>query len=145
MSSWLPSRVLQTCIPMRATQPLSHLPSQYKANLIFPQGPRDDASLLQAFCRLNTASLEWIRRFQESNYQLANPELVQTRSMNSNTQEEVVYNCVALSMKGVWSFAGGDGWRGVVIHIKYDDIFWKRVYKKSPDTVTGRSRALLFV
>lgn len=82
MSSCLPSRVAQTCIPMGARQPLSHLPSQYKANLIFPQGPWDDASLLQAFCRLNTASLEWIRRFRESNYQLANPEA------GANTQHE---------------------------------------------------------
>ena len=42
----------------RETQPKSHLAGLCKATLIFPQGPRDDASWLQAFCRLHTASLE---------------------------------------------------------------------------------------
>lgn len=133
--SWLPSR--HSGSHGSETQPQSHLPSLCKATLILPQGPRDDASWLQAFCRLHTASLEWIRRFQESNYQLTNPEPGQTARVHSSAHGEAVYNYVAVSMTETWCAFRWRWWEGIVIHIKYNDTFWKHCAKKTPDTVMG--------
>lgn len=47
------------------------------------------------------ASLEKIRRFQESNYQLAHPELVQTARVHSYSEGKAVYNCIAVYLTGV--------------------------------------------
>lgn len=122
----------------RAPQPQSHLPSLCKATLIFPQGPRDDASWLQAFCRLHTASVERIRRFQESNYQLTHPELGQTARVHSRAEGEAVYKCVAVSMKGACSvpFGGTDGGRSLST-LNTMTQSRNNVHQKNSDTATA--------
>lgn len=89
--------------PREVASATSRLPGCLcKATLIVLQGPKDDASWLPAFCRLCTASLEWIRRFQESNYQLGNPEPEQTVRVHTATPTEEHCTTASGSMTEAW-------------------------------------------
>lgn len=126
----------------REPQPQSHLPSLCKATLIFPWGATDDASWLRAFCRLHTASLEWIRRFQESNYQLAHPEPGRQQEWTVAPKEKRrITAMLSLWQEHSVPFAGSDS-RGSLSTLNTMTQSGKNVHKKLLTLSQAQSRAV---